>query len=773
MHRLSIVAQGLLGVLAGVGTVGQSSAEAQSALQEVTRVDFLGSASFSDAELRRAVLTKASSCPPILTVTTCALGLDWFRDRQILSTRVLEDDVARLIQLYRSNGFRGTTVVPEVTPAGVAAAAADGAAGRGADGQVDREVTVTFHIDEGMLFRVGSIEFLGDPLPGGENLDAGLPISPGDPASVQIFVTSDTLTERLRNAGYAFAEVFYGFDRARGSDTASVNYRVELGPRTTFGPIDVRGNSLLTEEVIVERLPFREGDLFRESALREAQRSLHGIGLVTRAVVERDTESMEVDSVLPIRVEVVEGDVHRFRTGGGANSADCFNVEGRWTSRNFAGGGRTLQVQGRLSNLLADALQSTPLCSQAGTGDFGRLNWLTSIDFTQPNLVSRRSDLSIGLFAERQSAKNIFVRDGLGVDVGVSTRLGAGSFVSVRYRPQISRLEAAQVTLCATFLACTPDDIDVLSSTNWLSPVALSFNRDGSDDLFNPTRGARALVDLEFSDRFTGSDYAYIRTFADASLYNGLGDSGAVLALRVRTGRIRSGGFLGTAEGTGRFADVVPSQKRFYGGGANSVRGFPQSSLGPTSLSIGVEQLLRRPAAGGAPACGPRMVADLSCDASALDDMDLFQLRPVGGLSTFEASAELRFALAGDVLGGAAFVDVGQVWPGDPALSELEMSPGLGVRYNTAFGPLRLDLAYSFRDAQPLQVVTSQVRPYVPGLDADTDRIDIAVPGGQPEWIEWVVSNDLAILAPTVAYGDDEGFSLRRFQLHFSIGQAF
>ncbi len=747
---------GLLPLPAALATLAAAPApltpalSAQSTRPEIVRVGFAGNVAFSDAELRRAVVTTASRCPPILALT-CAIGLDWLRDRQYFSRRVLDDDVSRLQQLYRANGFRGTEVTPEV-------------------GDDTTYVEITFRINEGTLFRVGSIVFLGDSLPDGAMAD-DLPVAPGDPASYLLIAARDTLTLRLRDAGFAHAEVFYGFDRARASDTASVSYRVDLGPPALFGPVEVAGNRLLDDDVILARLPFREGEPFRESAIIEGQRSLHELGIVARAQVRRDTARMTTDSVMPIRVDVVEGDMHRVRFGGGANSAECLNVEGRWASRNFFGGGRTLQAQARLSHLLADLLVSTPLCAQAGTGEFGRLNWLAGVDFSEPAFLSLRNSVSLGLFAERQSRRNIFVRDALGLDLGFGRALGAGSSLGIRFQPQLSRLAAAEVTLCAAFLACTPDDIEALSSTNWLSPVAFSLSRDRSDNIFNPATGSRALFDLEIAGAPTGSDYAYLRAFADASLYRPVGTS-SVLALRLRAGRIFAGGFRGFAGGDERFADVVPSEKRFYGGGPNSVRGFDQNTLGPRSLSIGVEELLRRRSSDSDPVCIPAAVLARVCDASPLREGDLFQLRPIGGLSTVEASAELRFPLAGTEWGGAVFVDVGQVWPRGPVLDALEASPGVGIRYNSPFGPFRLDLAYSFRVEEPLQVITSQIRPWVAGVDAAADRIDIAAPGSAPEPIDWVISEDLAILPP-VLFGDPPGFDLRRFQLQFSIGQAF
>ncbi len=730
----------------------------QSGRQEVASVEFAGNTAFTDRELRRAIRTQPSSCPLVLAVTTCALGIDWGRDRFYHSSRILADDAERLVYLYRAHGFRRAAVDTEIASTG-------------------DDVAVRFLIDEGEPYRVGSINFAGDPTPPELDIGAGLPIGVGDPLSfLYLGQASDTLARRLRDSGYAFAEVFRRFRLPAGSDTATVTYNIELGPLATIGPVRVAGNRLLGDEVVLNRLPFREGDRYRERQIREAQRSLHEMEIVARALVRVDTARAQTDSVVPIVVEVVEGDLHRVRAGGGLNSAECLNVEGLWASRSFFGGGRLLQARARLSNLLAGALNSSPLCSQAGTGEYGRINWAASLDFNQPAFLSSRTRIFGGVFAERQSQKNIFVRDAFGVDLGLSRSVGAGSVVGVRFRPELSRLAAAEVTLCATFLACASADVAALAESTWLTPLALSFALDRTVGVLSPRRGVRALLDLEYTGKATGSDFAYFRAFADGSVYREI-DASTVLAVRLRAGRIRPGSqeLLSTDGERAHFGPsyLVPAQKRFYGGGASSVRGFAQSTLGPRSLSIGVEQLLRRRVPGGEPACVPAAVRDLTCDGSPLAGSNLFQLRPVGGMGTLEASAELRFGIGGSPLGGAAFVDVGQVWPSGIRLDGLEVAPGVGVRYDTAFGPVRLDVAYSFRDPERLQVVTSQIRPFAAGRDDAADRIDIASPDGAGEYIDWVVSEDLALLEPPVLFGDERGFSLRRFQLHFSIGQAF
>ncbi len=725
---------------------------AQSGREEVKSVAFIGNAAFSDAELGRAVFTTASKCPLVLAVTTCALGLDWGRERSYYSPRVVEDDVERLKLLYRGHGFRGVDVTADARP------------------DEDGAVAVAFRVREGEPFRIGSINFAGDPAPPELGIESGLSVRPGDPLSFLLLnQTTDTLTRRLRNSGYARAVVLRRYLLPAASDTATVTYDVELGPLSTFGPVDVSGNRLLGDDVILDRLPFREGQLFQEELIQEGLRNLHELDIVSRARIDLDSARLASDSVVPMRVFVEEGDLRRVRAGAGFNNAECFNVEGRWASRSFLGGGRRLQTQALVSNLLAGPLRGARLCSEAGTGRYGRANWLVRADFSQPSFLSRRTNLVAGFFAERRSRKNLFVRDAVGMDLGVTRPVGANASLGVRLRPEVNRLDAAEAILCAAFLACRPADVHALSSRNLLSPAALSFNQDATDDLLSPRNGFRAAVELEVAGRATGSDYAYVRAFADGSIYNEI-DSRTVLALRLRAGRIRSGGFRGALSADGVRSEIVPSQKRFYGGGATSVRGFAQSTLGPRSLSVSVEDLLRR--RDGEPTCAPAAVRQLTCDGSALAGAEVYRVQPVGGLAILEASAELRFGSSGP-LSGAAFLDLGQVWPRRMTLAQLEFTPGLGLRYNTLFGPVRLDLAYSFRGKEPLQVVTSQIRPYDPSVDRADDRINIAESARPAEYIDWVVSQDLAVLGPRVPFGDDPRFSLRRFRVHFSIGQAF
>jgi hypothetical protein len=183
------------------------------------------------------------------------------------------------------------------------------------------------------------------------------------------------------------------------------------------------------------------------------------------------------------------------------------------------------------------------------------------------------------------------------------------------------------------------------------------------------------------------------------------------------------------------------------------------------------------------PVCTPEAVADRTCDPGELADGAFFP-RATGGSYLLEGNVEYRFAFGGEFQ-GVAFLDFGQVWRegGGVSLGDVELTPGIGVRYFSPVGPIRVDLGYRFRGAERLQVVTSQIRPYVAGADGADDRICIATLGVVPAPsdsacptgrvpIPWVQENALAILRDPVLYGSD-ALTWRNLQIHFSIGQAF
>lgn len=735
--------------IAAVLTAAPQDAASQLARVEVAEVRFEGNRAFPSDSLARAIVTRETECRSVVFLPFCWAGSDFALQRSYLPRREFPLDQIRLRAWYQQRGYREATIDTATV--------------------VDEEgkISVTFTVNEGRPVLVDSIEFFGAEDLALPDLLRDLPVRVGRPLSVLgLDVARDTLGRRLSNQGYARAEVLRGFRIANAEPYAAVvTFDLDPGPRSRYGHVSVEGIRDLDESTVLRTLQFRAGDMYRTSQLQEAQSRLFGLEIVRTAAVTPDFTSLP-DSVIPVAVRVQEGDPRRVRAGGGWSSSECMDVDARWVHRNFLGGGRRLQIRGRVSNILASGFKDV-LCWQSGEGDFGRINWLASADFAQPWIFSTRNSFRASLFAERQSLPDVFVRRAVGLSLALTRNIGPRTPLTLSFRPELSRLDAAEILFCTSFLVCTPEDISALQKASWIAPVGLTLARSVTNNVLNPSRGYTMLLDLEYGGRWTGSDFAYARIQGDLARFVRL-PGGNVLAGRLRTGWVGAGAFTRTLS-TDEGVDIVHPQKRFYAGGANSVRGYAQSRLGPRVLTTDVSNLLQPvAAAGGGAGCTPESVVDLSCDAAAMGDRG-FQARPTGGTAVVEGSLEARIRIS-PLLQGALFTDFGQVWSAWDAvtLSTLRWSPGLGVRYLSPIGPLRVDLAYRVAGGESLAVITSGLRPWDPATDSPDLQIRVA-----GESIPWVATRALASLGPRVAYDEAPALSLRRLQLHISIGQAF
>lgn len=742
----------LLALLALASLLPAAPAEGQTpARPEILELRFEGNESVTDRTLRNAIVTRRTECRSFVLAPLCLAGADFAIDRWYLNPRTFAQDYLRVWGFYYMRGYREVQVDTVI------------------DRRTETSVDVTFRIDEGRPILVSELEVAG--LTDEElrrEIEDGLPIGAGEPLNLRrLDVTRDTLTQRMRNRGYAHADVLRNIDIDLETYQAEVEFDVYAGPRAILGEIAIVGHESVDESVIGRMLPFEEGDAYSQEQIFEGQRNLYNLDIFRHAAIEQDLEHVP-DSVVPLEVQVNEGNTHRVRTGGGWNTAECFITEGRWVSRNFRGGARRLVLRSRLSNLGTHQLEDS-ICRGAGSGAYGDVNWSISTDFTQPWIFSPRNSFSASIYAERQSLPDVFVRQAFGVNLDLSRNLGWGTAGTLFYRPQLAELDAAEIFFCTTFLVCDPREIDILQSSSRLAPAGLSLSRDRTDRAFSPRDGYTFVLDVEHASRATGSQFDYERAVSEAKGFVSIGD--AVIAARLRGGWLNAREFRGLGgSGDESAPRVAHPEKRFYAGGANSVRGYAQNQLGPRVVSVELSELLFPVGDREAAICRPEDVADLSCDPEALDGSRFFS-RPTGGNNLVEGSVEVRFPLLEPLLGGAAFLDFGQVWGGSAqaTLSDIRLTPGVGLRYSTPIGPVRMDLAYRPRRSERLPVITSSIRPFDPERDRADDRI--RGPDGEP--IDWVALDELALLEPRFPISEDEGFSWGRVQLHFSIGQAF
>nr|WP_255726744.1 autotransporter assembly complex family protein [Microvirga sp. ACRRW] len=189
---------------------------------------------------------------------------------------------------------------------------------------------------------------------------------------------------------------------------------------------------------------------------------------------------------------------------------------------------------------------------------------------------------------------------------------------------------------------------DILGQIDYtLVGLPLSVTYDSTDNVLDPTRGVKLLASVTPYPEFLGSTVPMTIAKGTASTYWALDEE----ARYVLAGRLGLGSIVGSD------LDEIPANRRFYAGGGGSVRGFGYRTLSPKFLD-----------------------------------------EPIGGRSLLEASVEARIKIT-DTIGIVPFVDAGTAFESSyPDFDDtIRVSAGLGLRYYTAIGPIRLDIAQPIR----------------------------------------------------------------------------
>jgi len=185
---------------------------------------------------------------------------------------------------------------------------------------------------------------------------------------------------------------------------------------------------------------------------------------------------------------------------------------------------------------------------------------------------------------------------------------------------------------------------DALGEVDYaLVSLQASLNYDSTDRPLDPTRGARLTASVGAFPTFLGSTVGLTIARAAGSIYLAVDESARVVLA----------GCLGVGSIVGAELEEIPANRRFFAGGGGSVRGFAYRSLGPRFLG-----------------------------------------EPIGGRSLVEGSIEARIRIT-DTIGVVPFVDAGAAFEGSlpDGSQRVRVAAGLGLRYHTGIGPIRLDVA--------------------------------------------------------------------------------
>lgn len=681
---------------------------AQQPPQRVVRsLEFEDNRAIADEVLAAAIATTNSSWfARFFLVRWIGLGAKRYFDEE-----EFRRDVVRLSVLYKRSGYPDVQIDTLVQ-------------------RTPEDVYISFKITEGNPIRVTSINVTGlDSLPSRlrRAVLLDLPLQVGDPFNrFTMQASADSVTRRLRDRGHPSARVFTAFESNRDTKTAEVTFESEPGRRAVIGPIQVVGAKRVDTSVVRNLLVSRPGRRFSQEELFESQRNLYESDLFRFVTVNIDSGTFNPrDSLVPLVVQVNESRPHRIRGSMGYATYDCFRGSLGWTTRNFVGAGRILDLTGRLSKVgIGEPLdwgldQNICRASRDDAVGSAKVNFYLGASVRRPAFLSPNNALTVSVFTERRSEYKVYLRQETGASIALSrTTPRRRNPLSLTYTLTYGRTEATALQFCSVFGACTSDVVTPLRENLVLATLTALGTFPRVNSPIDPTRGRVGSVELTYSSKYIGSSslQQFTRMVAGMSWYRLLSRD-IVLSWRLRGGLIFSP-TLDVGNVSGAF---VPPDQRYYAGGPNDVRGFERNELGPVVYVV--------PTAGITPdsiTSDSVRVAATGGNTFALGNVELRLPSPV-------FSSRVRFA---------AFVDAGGVWQreGPKSGRVIRVTPGVGIRIATPLGPARLDVAYNPYKLQPGVL-----------FEADTLQNLTPVPGEG----SYVLSRD------------------RKYAIHIAVGQPF
>ncbi len=651
--------------------------------RSLDKVEITGARFFSPETIRERLLIEERSFPQ--------------RRRGRFSQSLLERDVESIERLYRTNGFRDVTVRTRIDEAFQ---------------DNPGTLAVVIEIDEGRPTMVEDLEVLGMerfPLEGTGyrfNTEEGQPFSESSVAADR-----DLILAEYYNAGFQDASFDWSVEPAEEAGRVLVSYSVREGEQLRVRGTIVNGRNHTKPSLVDSRILLEPGRPLSQNAMFESQRRLYDLGIFSKVEIALQNPD-GVEPAKDVLFELEESRRWAIGFGGGAEfarlggaSVDVTSPIGEaafspratleLTRLNLQGKGHTLGARMRASNL-----QQRALVTYENPRFYDSEKWRMIIS---------------GLY---DNSRNVRTFTGARAEGAFQLEHSLNNFRTGLYRYTYRRTTIDEETL-----RITPLLIPLNAQPVRAALFSGTFIEDRRDDPIDATRGTFNTVDLGLATGYWGSQPEFFRFLGQNSTYHRIGRS-LTFARTLQIGLLSPWGdqellddpsaglFLGS-----RPDPRLPLSERFFSGGANSHRGFPFNQAGPRDPTTGF---------------------------------------PIGGGAQLLHSVELRFPLLGDNIGGVLFHDAGNVYsklsdvslafqqarrtqPDGKELFDFDYmvhAIGMGLRYRTPVGPVRIDLAYGLN---PPRFVGFQ--------------------GSQQDFL--------------MGRGDVRTQRVQAFQFHFSLGQTF
>ncbi len=626
------------------------------------------------------------------------------------SRRLVDTDAQSMQNLYRANGFLDARVVQHVE-----------------DNYKAKEgnLFIRFVVEEGKQTRVDSLAIEGIHAFKEQELLGVIGSTPGQPYSEFTVTTDrDNILALYFNEGFPDATFSATVERvptnaaeANGStssqngsvsrtgkkeeqkkeskpaieqaDAMRLVYHIQEGPQTRVRNVLISGFQHTRPGVIRREVRIRVNEPLRQGDVVESQRRLYNLGIFNRVTIEpQNPTGTDVDKDIAVLVE--EAKRYTLAYGGG------FEVQRLASTTNPTSG----QVKASPRGILE--ISKVNLTGRADTLSFklrgSTLQGRALLGYSTPNTFGN-SHLSFQstAFAEKTRDINTFTEQRYEGSVQLTDQATPLTTLLIRYAFRQVRVTDVKIL---------SQEIPLFNQPTLVSQFSATWVRDSRNNPADASKGSFNSADFGIADTYIGSSASFLRFFFQNSTYHPIKRRfsfarslrfGILSPYRETVSLSFPAPTCPTGSTTCTLPTVIPLPERFFAGGGTSLRGFALNQAGPRDSVTGF---------------------------------------PVGGQAMLVLNQEFRFPMRlpfiGTSLGGALFYDGGNVYsrltrisfrttlpaptiaasPGNVPmcvtncsneLNYFSHTAGLGFRYRTPVGPIRIDLGYQLN--RPLFVI--------------------------------------------------------------------